>query len=82
VIESKVGGDMTLAVNLLKKSIEHARGLADLQNERNAWWELGNIYKIQRDFKNALDCQSNELKLAQLDDLQETELLCLYDIGM
>ena len=72
---------MHLAINLLRQAIEQARKLIDLHSERNAWWELGNIYKMQLDFKNALDCQYNELKLAQLDDVQETELLCLYDIG-
>ncbi|KAH8548353.1 hypothetical protein BGW37DRAFT_430971 [Umbelopsis sp. PMI_123] len=82
VIEGKIGGDLFRAENLLKKAIDDARRLSDLHSERNGWWELGNLYRQQNNFKIALDCQLNELKLAQLDDLQETELLCLYDIGI
>jgi tetratricopeptide (TPR) repeat protein len=82
VIESKIGGDLSLAEILLKKAIEDARLLSDLQSERNAWWELANLNKLQNNFETALECHLNELRLAQLDDLQETELLCLYDIGI
>ncbi|KAI9286680.1 hypothetical protein BC943DRAFT_228359 [Umbelopsis sp. AD052] len=82
VIESKIRGDLSLAETLLKKAIEDARHLSDLQSERNAWWELANLNKLQNSFQTALECHLNELRLAQLDDLQETELLCLHDIAV
>ena len=71
-----------MAETLLRKAIEEARLLSDLQSERSAWWELANLKKLQNDFQTALECHLNELRLAQLDELQETELLCLYDIGI
>jgi hypothetical protein len=75
VVECKIRGDLELADKLLREAIKQAQSLMDMDSERNAWWELGNMYK------SALECQFHELKLAQLDDSQETELLCLYDIG-
>lgn len=80
-MECKIGGDLELADKLLREAIEQARLLMDLDSERNAWWELGNMYKMQDNFERALECQFHELKLAQLDNSQATELLCLYDIG-
>ncbi|CAO3666534.1 unnamed protein product [Umbelopsis ramanniana] len=82
VIESKIRGDLSMAETLLRKAIEVARLLSDLQSERSAWWELANLKKLQNNFQTALECHLNELRLAQLDELQETELLCLYDIAV
>ncbi|KAG2181286.1 hypothetical protein INT43_008869 [Umbelopsis isabellina] len=82
VVECKIYGDLELADKLLREAIEQARLLMDLDSERNAWWELGNMYKMQDKFEKALECQFHELKLAQLDNSQATELLCLYDIAV
>ncbi|KAM3584310.1 NACHT, LRR and PYD domains-containing protein 4 [Umbelopsis sp. WA50703] len=82
VVECKIRGDLELADKLLREAIKQAQSLMDMDSERNAWWELGNMYKMREKFESALECQFHELKLAQLDDSQETELLCLYDIAI
>ncbi|CAO3610432.1 unnamed protein product [Cunninghamella blakesleeana] len=66
VIKSKLSyevQDMSEARKYLTESIQGARLIRNVNDERESWWELGNLYSARGKWELALDSRWNELQL-------------------
>ncbi|KAI8377956.1 uncharacterized protein BYT42DRAFT_362909 [Radiomyces spectabilis] len=81
VIESKFPGGEQKAEEYLVLAVKQAQQLDDIENEKRAWWELGNVFRKQRNLERLLQCQKKELDLITTHDFKDDEIPCLVECG-
>lgn len=81
VIEAKFVEGLDRGKEYLLDAIKGAHQLGDYEQERKAWWELGNICKKNGDFERAIRCQEKELHLVEKHSNTDEKILCLIEMG-
>ncbi|KAI7883534.1 hypothetical protein K492DRAFT_184930 [Lichtheimia hyalospora FSU 10163] len=82
VIEAKFVEGLERGEQYLVKAIKGAHQLGDHEQERRAYWELGNICKRNDDLKSALRCQIKELQLIEKHSNTDEKIPCLIEIEL
>ncbi|KAJ8653255.1 hypothetical protein O0I10_011103 [Lichtheimia ornata] len=80
VIEAKFVEGLDRGKEYLLDAIKGAHQLGDYEQERKAWWELGNICKKNGDFERAIRCQEKELHLVEKHSNTDEKILCLIEM--
>lgn len=81
VIEAKFVEGLDRGKEYLLDAIKGAHQLGDYEQERKAWWELGNICKKNGDLERAIRCQEKELHLVEKHSNTDERILCLIEMG-
>ncbi|KAI8364269.1 hypothetical protein EDC96DRAFT_511105 [Choanephora cucurbitarum] len=79
VMERKLPDHYTQANDDLKSALKLAQQLKDPQSEKNAWWELGNLYKTLGDHEAVKRCQASEHSVALHCGLKEDVIICFEE---
>ncbi|CDS06673.1 hypothetical protein LRAMOSA09200 [Lichtheimia ramosa] len=80
VIEAKFVEGLERGEKYLANAIRGAHQLGDYEQERKAWWELGNVCKKNGDLERAIRCQQKELQLVEKHNNTDEKILCLIEI--
>lgn len=81
VIEAKFVEGLERGEKYLANAIRGAHQLGDYEQERKAWWELGNVCKKNGDLERAIRCQQKELQLVEKHNNTDEKILCLIEIS-